>query len=137
MKLISFNFTKIDVEKLSDNLKDLKINTGIDISDIQPIKSDFLKLDDELLAVTFSYNISYEEKIAKLDFKGNLLISVESKLTKEVLKQWQEKKIPEEFKLTVFNIILKKASLKAIQFEEEFNLPLHLPLPSIKPQEKK
>jgi hypothetical protein len=137
MKLIGFNFTKIDVEKLSDNLKDLKINTGIDISDIKTVKSDFLNLKDELIAVNFTYNISYEEKIAKLDFKGNMLISVDSKLSKEVLKQWQEKKMPEEFKLTVFNIILKKASLKAIQFEEEFNLPLHLPLPSIKPQEKK
>jgi hypothetical protein len=137
MKLISFNFTKIDVEKFSDNLKDLKINTGIDISDIKTVKSDFLKLSDDLIAVNFNYNISYEEKIAKLDFKGNLLISVESRLSKEVLKKWQEKKMPEEFKLSIFNIILRKASLKAIQFEEEFNLPLHLPLPSIKPQEKK
>lgn len=136
MKLISFNFTKISVEKLSDNLKDLKINTGIDISDIKSVKSNFLKLEGDLIAIKFNYNISYEDKIAKLDFTGNMLVSVESKISKEVLKQWEEKKMPDEFKLNIFNIILKKASLKAITFEEEFNLPLHIPLPSIKPQEK-
>lgn len=137
MKLVSFNFTKIDVEKFLDNLKDLKITTGINILSINPIKSDILKLKEDLLVVNFEYSVLYEEKIAKLNFKGNLLISAESSMTKEVLKEWQDKKIPEEFKLTVFNIILKKASLKAIQFEEEFNLPLHLPLPSVKPQDKK
>ncbi|MFH1503377.1 MAG: hypothetical protein ABIE36_01850 [Candidatus Diapherotrites archaeon] len=137
MKLVSFNFTKIDAEKLSDNLKDLKISTGIDISDIKTIKSDFFRLKGELIAVGFNYTVAYEANIAKLDFKGNIVLSVEPKLAKEVLKQWQDKKIPEEFKLTVFNIILKKSSLKAIQFEEEFNLPLHIPLPTIKPPEKK
>jgi hypothetical protein len=137
MKLISFNFTKIDVEKFSDNLKDLKISTGIDLSDIKPVKSDVFKLKDELIVVAFNYTVNYEEKIAKLDFKGNLIVSVESKQSKEVLKQWQEKKIPEDFKLTLFNMILRKAGLKAIQFEEEFNLPLHMPIPSIKPPEKK
>jgi len=136
MKLVSFNFTKINVEKFSDSLKDLKINTGIDISDIKVVKSDFLKLNGDLIAVKFNYNISYEDKIAKLEFAGNMLVSVESKVSKEVLKKWEDKKMPEEFKLNIFNIILKKASLKAILFEEEFNLPLHIPLPSIKSQEK-
>ena len=50
MRLISFNFTKIDVERFSDNLKDLKINTGIDISDIKEVKSDFFKSKEDLIA---------------------------------------------------------------------------------------
>ena len=41
-------------------------------------------------------------------------------------------KIPEEYKLTIFNIIMKKSNLKAIQLEDEMNLPLHISLPSIK-----
>ncbi len=137
MRLISFNFTKIDVERFSDNLKDLKINTGIDISDIKEVKSDFFKSKEDLIAVSFIYTINYEKNVAKLFFKGNLVVSLEQKDAKEVLKQWKDKKIPDNFKLVIFNAILKKSSLKAIQFEEEFNLPLHIPLPSIKPQEKK
>ena len=137
MKLLSFNFIKISIEKFLDNLKDLKINTGVDILDIKPVKSDFFKLKEELIGITFNYNINYDPGIAKLDFKGNLILSLDSKTSKEVLKQWKEQKIPEEFRLTLFNIILRKSSLKAIQFEEEFNLPLHIPLPSIRPPEEK
>jgi hypothetical protein len=71
-----------------------------------------------------------------LKFYGNLIISIESKESKEVLKQWKDKKLPEEFRLNIFNVILKKVSLKALQFEEELNLPPHIPLPSFKPSDK-
>ncbi len=137
MKLVSFNFTKIDVEKFSDNLKGLKITTGIDISEVKEVKADIFKLKEELIGISFSYNISYDEKIARLHFKGHMVLAIESGLLKETLKQWKEKKLPEELRLAIFNIILKKVSLKAIQFEEEFNLPLHFPLPSIKNPDKK
>jgi len=36
----------------------------------------------------------------------------------------------------LFNIILKKSTLKALQIEEELNIPLHMQLPSLKKQEK-
>jgi hypothetical protein len=137
MKLVGFNFTKINLEKISDNLKDLKIRTDINISDIKETKSELLKSSDELVVVKFEYNINYEKNIAFLKFCGNLVISIESKKAKEILNQWKEKKIPEEFKLNIFNVILKKSSLKALQFEEELNLPSHIPLPSFRPPEKK
>ncbi|MEK6833529.1 MAG: hypothetical protein AABY32_05780 [Nanoarchaeota archaeon] len=137
MKLIGFNFTKMDLEKKSDNLKDLKVTTGIDISDVQAAKSDFFKSSEELIAVKFEYNITYEKDVAALKFYGSLIVSVEPKQAKDILKQWKDKKIPEEFRLNIFNIILRKSSLKALQFEEEFNLPPHIPLPSFKAQEKK
>jgi hypothetical protein len=43
MRLVGFNFTKMNLEKKSDNLKDLKISTGIDISNIQEAKSNAFK----------------------------------------------------------------------------------------------
>jgi hypothetical protein len=137
MKLMGFNFTKIDLEKKSDNLKDLKITTGINILDVQEAKADFLKDSNELILIKFEYNINYEKEIASLKFNGNLMVSVDSKQSKEILKQWKDKKFPEEFKLSIFNLILKKSSLKALQFEEELNLPPHIPLPYFKDQEKK
>jgi hypothetical protein len=137
MKLIGFNLTKIDLEKKSDNLKDLKVTTGIDISDLKEVKSDFFGSSEGLIAVKFEYTINYEKNIALLKFHGSLIISVESKQAKEALNQWKDKKLPEGFRLTIFNLILRKASLKALQFEEELNLPPHIPLPSFKPQEKK
>lgn len=137
MRLMGFNFTKMDLEKKSDNLKDLKVTTGIDILEVKEADSDFLKSSDQLIVVKFEYLVKYETDVAVLKFGGALVVSVEPKQAKEILKQWKDKKIPEDFRLSVFNIILKKSSLKALQFEEEFNLPPHIPLPSFKAQEKK
>ncbi len=137
MRLVGFNFRKIDLEKKSDNLKDLKITAGIDISDLKEIKSDLFNSSEEIIAVSFEYTINYEKEIAILKFYGNLLVSVEPQQAKEVLKQWKDKKIPEEFRVSVFNLIFRKSSLKALQFEEELNLPPHIPLPSFKTSKKK
>lgn len=132
MRLIGFNFTKINAEKLSENSTGLKINTGIDISDIREVKSTFFKTKEEMIAVSFEYNITYEPSFAKLSFSGNVLLGIEPKKAKEIIKMWKEEKVPEDFRLVVFNIILKKSSLRALQLGEEMNLPPHFPLPSLK-----
>jgi|APSaa5957512576_1039674.scaffolds.fasta_scaffold16704_2 hypothetical protein len=134
MKLAGFNFTKISVEKKKDNFKDLKLETKIDIEDVKEIKSNFLKSKDLFLTVKFAYDILYSPGIADLNFKGNILLAVDSKQAKEVLRDWKEKKISEEFRLIVFNLILKKSTIKALQAEEELNLPTHFRLPSINGQ---
>jgi hypothetical protein len=137
MKLVGFNFTKIDLEKKSDNLKDLKVTTGIDIFEVKEVKSNFFSSSEGLIAVKFEYTINYEKDIAILNFHGNVIASIDSKQVKEVLEQWKDKKLPGVFRLALFNLILRKASLKALQFEEELNLPAHIPMPFFKPQEKK
>jgi hypothetical protein len=137
MKLLGFNFTKMNIEKKTDNLKDLKISTGMELLDIKEAKSDIFNSQGDLLIINFEYTINYEKDIAFLKFAGSLIISIESKEAKEILKQWKDKKVSEGFRLGLFNVIFRKASLKALQFEEELNLPPHLPLPSFKPSDKK
>ncbi len=137
MKLLGFNFTKIMVEKHKDRVENLKIGTRIDVSEINEAKAGILKTKEELLAIKFAYGLDYEPEMAKLDLEGNLIISLESKKAREVLKEWKDKKIPEEFKTTLFNLILRKSILKALQLEEEMNLPIHIQLPTLKIGEKK
>jgi len=137
MRLVGFNFRKMDLEKKSDNLKDLKITAGIDIFDLKEVKSNLFNSSEEIIAVSFEYTINYEKDIAVLKFYGNLLVSVDPQQAKEVLKQWKDKKIPEDFRVSVFNLIFRKSSLKALQFEEELNLPPHIPFPSFKASKKK
>ena len=62
---------------------------------------------------------------------------MDSKIAEEVIKQWKTKNIPEDFRVFLYNFILKKSNIKAFQFEEELNLPLHIPLPSVRKEEKK
>jgi hypothetical protein len=135
MRLMGFSFTKLNLEKKSDDYKELKITTGIDITNLIEAKLDIFKSSENLLAVSFKYVINYEKDVASFNFEGSLIVSVDSKQFKEVLRQWKDKKLPEDFKLGIFNIILKKSSLKALQFEEEFSLPPHIPLPSFKAAE--
>ena len=132
MKIIGFNFTKISIEKLSDNLKDLKINTNIDVKGINQLKQEFFNTKENVIEVKFGYDVTYSPEIAKISLEGNIILLVDLKTSKKFIKDWKNKKIDEEYKLMIFNVVIKKSSIKAIQLEDEMNLPLHVPLPSVK-----
>lgn len=131
MKIVGFNFTKINIEKISDNLKNLKINTNIDITDVKEVKSEIFKNKEVLMEIKFNYSISYEPKIAKILFSGNLMALMDEKKAKQFLKEWKKKGLPEENKVFLFNMILRKSNIKAVELEDELNLPLHISFPTI------
>ena len=137
MKLIGFNFSKISIEKKSDKKENLKINTNINIVDISEIKTNFFNSKEILLGVQFNYTIDYSPSIAKIFFEGNILLSIDPKEAKEILKEWKSKKLQDNFRNIVFNIVFRKCNIKALQLEDEMNLPLHLPMPIIKNQKDK
>jgi hypothetical protein len=132
IKVIGFNFKKISINKISDNLKNLKINTKIDISNIEEIKSDFLKTDEQIIKVKFAYNIEYSPDIAKIELEGNILLTLNKDDASKILESWKSKKMSETFRISLFNLILKKSNVKALELEEEMNLPFHIPFPSLK-----
>lgn len=136
MKLVGFNFTKISVEKTGDSYKNLKLNTKIDISKIDTVDSPFFNGEEDLIKVKFLYTIEYNPNIAKIELGGDILLGVEKTLSKGIIEAWKEKKISEEFRILIFNLILKKANVKALELEEQIGLPLHIPMPSLKKQKK-
>lgn len=129
MKLAGFNFTKINVEKFTNDFKNLKINTSINLVSIDEAKT--IKTNDSFLNLKFNYSIDYDPKIAKIEFEGNMLISIDSKKAKEILDDWKNKKIKDESRLAIFNGILMKSNIKAVQIESEMGLPIHFKLPSL------
>lgn len=137
MKILGFNFTKIHADKIKDRVENLKIGTKIDVLDILSTKADMLKTKEEILAVRFTFGLDYEPELAKIDLEGNIVLSVDPKMAKDILKDWKDKQMPNDFRQTLFNLIIRKAGLRAIQLEEEMNLPIHFQLPAIKIQEKK
>ena len=134
MKFVGFNFTKISIERLTDSLKDVKINSKIELRSIESADSSFFK-DEGLVSVSFSYLINYDPEVAKIVLDGNVLVATDKKTAKNILNEWKDKKIPEEFKITLFNLILRKSNLKAMELEDQMNLPFHIPFPSLKKQE--
>ena len=132
MKIVGFNFKKVNIEKLSDKTENLQVKTNIDISKIEKVKADTFEMKEEFIGAEFAFSVNYEPNFAKIDLSGNVLFTVDSKTAKNIIGQWKDKKMPEDFKILLFNIILRKANLKALQLEEEMNLPLHIPMPSLK-----
>lgn len=137
MKVVGFNFNKINVEKFASSYDKLSVKTNIDISEIKSVKQDLFKTNEEFIGVKFLFSLEYEPNVAKLEFIGDIVFSMDSKIAEEVIKQWKTKNIPEDFRVFLYNFILKKSNIKAFQFEEELNLPLHIPLPSVRKEEKK
>ena len=131
MKIINFNFTKIEANRLKKEISNLKIETSINISNMQELKIK-TKEKESFAEIIWQYGINYSPKIASFKFEGTIVVSEEAKKLKEILKGWQLKKIDESFKLAILNLIFKKASIKALELEEEFNLPSHIKLPSLK-----
>jgi hypothetical protein len=132
MRLVGFDFKKISIERFKNQAENLKFNTKIDISSIDTIKSDVFKLREELLKIEFIYSVLYEPEFAKIELGGSIILAVDSKIAREVLKNWKDKKTLEEFRIFIFNIILRKSNIKALQLEDELGLPTHIPLPSLK-----
>ncbi len=137
MRLMGFNFEKICVERLKDKVENLKMNMNIDILDIKEVKTDFLKNKEDIVQINFLYSVKYEPDFANVDLKGNMIIALDEVPAKEVFKEWKKKKMPDDFRTAIFNVILSKATIKALQLEDEVNLPLHAPLPSISPNKEK
>ena len=132
MKVLGFNFDKLNAEKIKARPENLKISTNIDITEIKDLKNEVLKTKEDIIQVGFSYTIKYDPGFAEINLKGNILLSLDEKLARDVLKEWKKKKMPEGFKVSLFNIILRKATVKALELEDELNLPLHMPLPTLR-----
>ena len=136
MRFIAINYSKISIEKKSNDLKNLKIATGLDIKSIEAAKPGVFQSEESFLNVSFKYYIDYKEEIAKIEMEGNMLWATDSKGAKEILKAWENKKLDDNLKIKLLNVILIKANIKAIQLEEEMNLPIHFRMPTINSEKK-
>jgi len=137
MRVIGFNFTKISIEKLKEITEVPKVKTEINIPEIKGVKSTILKTKEEIIEAKFEYIVNYEPESAKINIEGRALLSVDPKIARDILKQWKKKKMPEEFRMLLFNVVMRKSALKALLLEDELNLPLHTPLPSLRRTKEK
>ena len=134
MKIIGFNLLKISSEK-KENLKgELKISQNINIEEITKEKISISK--DEALKIKFQFTIDYGEDFAKIEFKGNILLLPEKEEFKKILKKWKDKKLEDEFRMPLFNFIMAKCTIKALNLEDELSLPPHIQMPRISPKQE-
>jgi hypothetical protein len=138
MQIIGFNLNKISAEKSKD-FKIGLINTNVEFLNIEKEQVEMLK-DKDVLKVDFKFTVNYKEEekakknLAEVNIEGSILIAVESEESKETLKSWKNKETSTNLKTALFNVILKRCSIKALMLEDELGLPPHIPLPRVKNQ---
>ena len=133
MRIIGFNLTGISSERKEKADGELKISQNINIIDIKKEKLNIS--DEESLHIKFQFIIDYNPDFAKIELKGNVVLLPEKEEIKKILKSWKSKKLENEFKLPLFNFIMAKCNIKALNIEDEFGLPPHIQMPKISPNQ--
>ena len=131
MQIIGFNLTNVLVERKEKLEGKLDVKQNIDIADVSKEKIPFS--DNEAIKIDFNFIVTYEPDFAKLNLKGYLVILVDKEEMKKFLKSWKDKKLPEGSNISLFNFIMSKCNIKALNLEDELNLPFHVPMPKINP----
>lgn len=132
MKIVGFNFNKMSVEKNSGEFKGVKIKNSVDITNIDSVKSDMINPKEQLIGIGFKFNVEFGENIANIHLEGIVLLSLESKEAKKMTDGWKDKNLADDFKIPLLNLILRKSNIKALELGEDFNLPPHVQLPTLK-----
>jgi hypothetical protein len=128
IRLLGFNLTKIFAEKKPDFKGQISVNNNISILSLEKHKLELTK--EDALKINFNFGVSYGD-LGEVTLSGTLFLLVDSKIFKEAIKLWEEKKIPEELRLFVLNLVMQKASLRALEIEEDLGFPPHIPLPRL------
>ena len=137
MQIIGFTLTKILIERKEDLKGKWKVSSKIDVKDLKEEKIT-LEQGKDVLKANFEYAITYEPDLGDINFKGYVLILSEPKETKTLIAEWKNNKtIVADAKVRIFNTIFQKCNIKALELEDDFNLPPHIKLPAIKTEQPK
>ena len=128
MKLLGFNFTKMNVEKTPDFKGKIEIKSNIRMASIEKHKVDLIKQD--AVKLSFVFDIDYRE-LGKLALEGFLILLLDKKSQKDVLENWDKKDFDPQLRAQIINIVIQRTSLQALKLEEELGLPFHIQLPKV------
>jgi hypothetical protein len=137
MAVFGLNFKKILIERKSPEQGKLNVSMNINIEDIKLVKNSPIK-DKDLLNFEFIFGVKYlleKKDVAELSFQGNVLYITEKEDAKTIIEEWGKKQIKEELKILILNSVMTRCNIKALEFEEELNLPPHLKLPFFQKKE--
>jgi hypothetical protein len=133
MQVIGFGLSRILVERKEKLEGKLEIKSNINIDNIT--KDGIPISEDDAVKINFTFTLNYNKEDAKLEFKGHTLLLPNEEETKNIINDWKSQKIPDDIKVPLFNFIMSKCNIKALELEEELGIPFHIQMPKIKPSE--
>lgn len=136
MPIIGFGFDKISAERKSAEIKDNKLQNGVKITSLKESKIKIGNEEKSALNLSFEFIVDYQAQ-GKVELLGHLLYYDTPENIKTLIDLWnKDNKLPTAFGTRVYNYIFNKTHVKAMQLEEEVNLPFHLRLPTLKIKKK-
>lgn len=135
MKIIGFNINEISAKRNKSTKEQVQLKTGINIDEIS--EEDINITNQKGLKLSFTFKIEYSPEVAEILIKGSVLLLDDKNDSKKILKDWKNKIFDHPIKLSLLNFIMSKCNLKAISLEDEIGVPIHIPLPKLKPQNSK
>lgn len=132
MAVVGFNLQKISIERKKSLKGQVNIKTNLRFTDIKEDRVlPEISKDKTMLRFEFEFTINYEPEIASVFFSGYVLDIESEEEAKNILKEWKNKKIKDDLRLRISNVIWAKCNIKAFLLEEEIGLPIHIPLPRL------
>lgn len=132
LTLMNSRLTKVSGNRNVDFSGKITMNQNIKISNIEKFKP--VSSKTESIKATYSFEIDYGD-LGKVDIEGILFMGADSKTMKKVLDEYKEKKFDSAEQITIMNMIIQKASIRAFEIEEELGLPIHIRLPQLSPKQ--
>ena len=125
IKLIGSKFTRLEASRNPDFSGKVSMTNEIKILSI-----DFVKESKENVKMNYSYKIEYSG-LGHVYLEGSLFMTSDPKTLKNIVKTFEDKDFESTEQIAVTNLIVQKASIKAMQLEDEFGLPVHVRIPAI------
>jgi hypothetical protein len=132
MPIIGFTLKKITAEKANQLTGKIKVTNNLKILDIQPEETTFTK-SEEVLRFDFKFSITYEPEIGIIEIEGSILYMDDPKKTKQIIETWKkDNQIKKEVRLQIYNAILARCNVKALNLAQDVGLPPHFRLPTVR-----
>lgn len=136
--IVGFTFTKLSVERHTSLQGKIGVKNDLNIRDVQeqPLAPD-MSSNQQAVSFAFVFTVSYTPHVADITILGNVLYAAAPKTISEILSTWQDKKkVSADISVDVLNFVLQKCNIRALELAQEFNLPLHIPMPTVNLQQK-
>ena len=125
IKIIGANFLELKSKRNPDFSGKVELKTNIKINSLKKIE----KTKDKL-RMNYNFEIDYGD-LGGVKIKGELFLLSDKKIIEKIIKNNENKEYNTSEYIELTNILIKKASIKAFELEDELNLPIHIKLPTI------
>lgn len=137
MAVTGFHYTKIVAEKPKTSAKKVKVNNKIVLTEVREAKITVGTSKQKAIEFSFDYIVDYEPDSGNILIQGALLYVATDAKVKETLEKWKdEKKLPDDVLIEVYNPILEKCSVETLLLARDIALPPHISLPKVTPEGK-